>query len=155
MKLTGCADDQFTCNDGQCINIKARCDQIMNCQDESDEQECSLLDIKEGYNKVIPPFQMVFKRNVFKQFRLLVIIKDDTSTKIRPTEVKVSTSLKTVIEISERNNIIELKFEIKINWYEFRVKYYNVKENSALNMLSENELKMLWLPYIIFEVGYS
>ena len=69
-----------------------------------------------------------------------------------PAEVNVSTSLQTVIDISERNHIIELKIEIDVTWYEYRAKYYNIKKNSALNVLSDNEIKMLWLPYIIFKV---
>ena len=69
-----------------------------------------------------------------------------------PAEVNISTFLKTVVEISESSHIIELKFEMNIEWYEHRVEYFNIKENSALNSLTENEIKLLWLPYIIFEV---
>ena len=75
------------------------------------------------------------------------------SRQLRPAEVNISTSLKTVIEISERSHIIELKFELNIEWYEYRAKYYNIKENSALNVLSVSEMRMLWMPYIIFEVS--
>ena len=38
VKVTGCAEDEFTCDDGQCIDINTRCDQIINCRDESDEK---------------------------------------------------------------------------------------------------------------------
>ena len=69
-----------------------------------------------------------------------------------PAEVNVSTSLETIIEISESNHIIELKFEMNIEWYEIRAKYYNIKMNSALNVLNEDEMRMIWLPFIIFKV---
>ena len=59
LKLSGCADDEFTCSDGQCIKIINRCDQIINCRDETDEQDCRLLALKNGYNKVVPPFTLV------------------------------------------------------------------------------------------------
>ena len=59
MKLSGCADDEFTCSDGQCINMNSRCDQIINCRDESDEQNCRCLVLKNGYNKAVPPFTLV------------------------------------------------------------------------------------------------
>ena len=59
LKLTGCADHEFTCDDGQCVDIGKRCDQIINCRDESDEQDCSILELKSGYNKMIPPFVLV------------------------------------------------------------------------------------------------
>ena len=64
----------------------------------------------------------------------------------------MSTSLQTVIDISERNNIIELKFEMKQEWYEYRVKYYNLKKDYVFNVLSYDELRSLWLPYMIFKV---
>ena len=28
LKLTGCVEGDFTCNDGQCIKMKARCNQV-------------------------------------------------------------------------------------------------------------------------------
>ena len=32
VKITGCRPGQFTCNDGQCVAIENRCDQISNCR---------------------------------------------------------------------------------------------------------------------------
>ena len=59
MKLSGCADDEFTCDDGQCIQMRDRCDQILDCRDKSDEQNCKIIIIKDGYNNAIPPFRLV------------------------------------------------------------------------------------------------
>ena len=59
MKLSGCAENEFTCNDGQCIDVNYRCDQIIDCRDKSDEKECRLLVLEDGYNKMIPPFTLV------------------------------------------------------------------------------------------------
>ena len=36
-----------------------RCDQITNCRDDSDEQNCNLLYLKNGYNFEVPPFSIV------------------------------------------------------------------------------------------------
>ena len=72
--------------------------------------------------------------------------------KILHAEVYISSSLETVIDISESNHFIELKFQINLEWYEYRTKYYNIKRNSALNILTEKELRMIWMPYIIFKV---
>ena len=30
LKLTGCKEEEFTCNDGQCIDMERRCDQVTN-----------------------------------------------------------------------------------------------------------------------------
>ena len=62
MKLSGCADDSFTCDDGQCIDINNRCDQVIDCRDKSDEMNCKLLVLEDGYNKDIPPFLLVMNK---------------------------------------------------------------------------------------------
>ena len=41
---------------------------------------------------------------------------------------------------------------MKQEWYEYRVKYYNLKKDYVFNVLSYDELRSLWLPYMIFKV---
>ena len=43
VKLTSCQEGEFTCSDGQCVTMKQRCDQIVQCRDESDEDDCRCL----------------------------------------------------------------------------------------------------------------
>ena len=38
-----------------------------------------------------------------------------------------------------------------MEWYEYRVDYRNLKTVKALNTLSDEELRSLWIPYIIFQ----
>ena len=65
LKLTGCKSDEFTCFDGQCIDINKRCDQIEDCMDKSDENDCELLILKQGYKKKVIPFSIV---SIIKEF---------------------------------------------------------------------------------------
>ena len=97
LKLSGCKDTEFTCHDGQCIKMEERCDQIIHCRDQSDEKYCSLLVLKQGYNRKVAPF-----------------IYDKARKEVDPVRVDVSTSVQHIIEISEVNNIIGLKFEIRL-----------------------------------------
>ena len=47
LKLTGCNQEgEFTCDDGQCIKMEQRCNQLPNCRDESDELNCQMLLLK-------------------------------------------------------------------------------------------------------------
>ena len=56
LKLTGCQKEgEFTCNDGQCIKMEERCNQLPNCRDKSDERNCQILLLEDGYNKNVPP----------------------------------------------------------------------------------------------------
>ena len=114
--------------------MNSRCDQVIHCRDESDEQGCSLLVLKDGYNKKVAPFTV-----------------DSTMEKIIPVKINISTTLRNVIDISEVNHIIELKYAISLNWYENRAVYQNLKTKEALNMMSDQELSSLWIPFIIFE----
>ena len=55
LKLTGCQEGNFTCDDGQCIAMEERCDQLPQCRDESDEIGYKILVLKRGYNMNVPP----------------------------------------------------------------------------------------------------
>ena len=67
LKLSGCGEEEFTCSDGQCIDINSRCDQIVDCRDESDEKDCRLLVLKNGYKKDIIPFTVAPVRSLVDQ----------------------------------------------------------------------------------------
>ena len=67
LKLSGCGEEEFTCSDGQCIDINSRCDQIVDCRDESDEEDCRLLVLKNGYKKNIIPFTVASVRSLVVQ----------------------------------------------------------------------------------------
>ena len=44
LKLSGCDQrEEFTCNDGECVPMRNRCDQVSDCRDESDESGCQIL----------------------------------------------------------------------------------------------------------------
>ena len=59
-----------------------------------------------------------------------------------------------MIDLDERNHIIELKFQLTVEWFEYRATYQNLKSNIALNVLSREELREIWIPFIIFKVLY-
>ena len=106
------------------ISMAQRCNQIMNCRDESDEHRCSLLVLKESYNKKVPPFTI-----------------NNKDSSIIPVSVAISTSLMNVLEISEFTHTIDLKMGITLEWYEnSRVTYHNLKTKEALNVISDNEV---------------
>ena len=128
LKLTGCWEEEFTCNDGQCISMEKRCDQIVDCGDESDENNCKLLVFKENYQKNIAPFTI-----------------DTEKRELRPVKVNVSTSLMNILAISEFDHTIDLKLGITLKWYESRVVFHNLKTKEALNTLTDEEVSTLKL----------
>ena len=136
LKLTGCKDGEFTCDDGQCINMERRCDQVTgkepDCRDKSDEKGCKLIVFEGNYNKITPP------------------IESDNGIVI-PTDVSISITLMKVVEIEETDHSIHLQFQISFEWRENRVKYLNLKRKTSLNALTKVDIEDLWLPLIIYD----
>ena len=57
-KLTTCGENEFTCNDGRCIDLETRCDAKNDCIDESDEEDCLMIVTERQYRKDVPPFKV-------------------------------------------------------------------------------------------------
>ena len=98
LKLTGCSEGEFTCDDGQCIKMVERCNQVPDCRDKSDEKGCQLILFEGDYNKNIPPIgQTVNGSSV-------------------PAQVSISITLMKVVEIEETDHSIHMQFEINLRW---------------------------------------
>ena len=88
----------------------------------------------EGYNKVVSPFKRVSFLN----------------ETIVPVSINVSLRLLKLVDIDENENTIDLQFEINLEWRDSRITYNNLKRDISYNALSEDEMKMIWLPVLIY-----
>ena len=140
LKLTGCGEGKFTCNDGQCVTMEQRCDQLANCRDKSDERRCELVKSEEGYNRKVPPITSVSST-----------WRSEADDRVVPVPVNISITLMKVVEIEETDHSIHLQFQISLQWRENRVKYLNLKKDTSLNALTDGEIKELWLPLILYD----
>ena len=128
LKMSGCENGKFTCNDGQCVSMDLRCNQLPDCRDKSDERNCVILVLEDGYNKKVPPV------NSFD-----------------PVDVSVSIDILRLVDINEEDYSIEIQFEITLRWKENRATYNNLKKTDALNALTQEDIQKLWLPEVIYE----
>ena len=128
LKMTGCQKGNFTCNDGQCVSMNLRCNQLPDCRDKSDEKNCQILVLEDGYNKNVPPINSTDSLNV-----------------------SLSIDLLRLVDIDEPDYSIEIQFEIMLKWKENRVTYHNLKKTVALNALTQFDIEQLWLPEVIYE----
>ena len=108
--------------------------QLPDCRDESDERGCKLLVVKGGYNKNIPPITSVSQ-------------SDDT---IVPVPVHISINLLKIVSMEEVQHKIDFQFGITLEWKENRVTYQNLKDETSLNALTQEDIPNLWLPYVIY-----
>ena len=130
LKLTGCDQEgEFTCDDGHCIRMEERCDQLPDCRDKSDERGCQLLVLEEGYNRRVPPITRASPR----------------------VPVNVSLLLMKVVEIEEVDHSIQFQFQITLEWKEARATYKNLKSDRSLNTLTDSDISRLWLPLVIYD----
>ena len=91
--LSGCYDDQFSCDDGTCISLQARCDKKQDCMDRSYEKERQIV--------------------AFDKDRYL---KDDTPpplTQGKRLEVTLNIDVQNILNIKEVKNILSLKFKLE------------------------------------------
>ena len=134
LKLTGCGDGEFTCDDGLCIPMEERCNQVPDCQDKSDEKGCRLIILEGDYNKNIPP-----------------IGKNTSESTLIPASVSIAITLMKVVEIEETDHSIHLQFQISLQWRENRVSFQNLKDETSLNALTSHDIDQLWLPLVIYD----
>ena len=113
--------------------MRQRCDQLIHCQDASDEKDCGLLELSTSYNRKVPP------------------ITSENTTSFSPAVVGISIILMKVVSINEVNHKIQFQFSIEMAWKENRAKFYNLKQDSSLNSLQDEEISTLWLPLVIYD----
>ena len=136
LKLSGCkTKGEFSCDDGQCVTMEQRCDQVPDCKDKSDEENCHLLVKGKGYNKGVPPFTV-----------------RSTDRSILPVQLNISIDLLKIVDMAETTHKIDIQFEITLEWKENdRVVYHNLKQDASLNALSTDDINSLWLPLVIYD----
>ena len=132
LKMSGCQEGEFTCNDGQCVSMEQRCDQLPHCRDTSDEIGCDILNLKNSYNRNIPPIRSINGSKV-------------------AVDVNTSIDIFKLVDINEEDYSIEIQLQISMVWKENRVTYQNLKANDSLNALTQEDIQRLWLPKVIYE----
>ena len=124
------AKDQFTCDSGHCISISGRCNGLLECTDKSDEGSCSIVFIDPtSYRKYYPP------------------IPDDISEML---DIKVNMNLFSIEKIMEIDMTFETKFTVTVEWKDYRLTYYNLKEEKEANIISMEDGNEMWIPPLVF-----
>ena len=95
----------FTCDDGSCINKYKRCDDINDCDDASDENNCTIVKLEEDYRRGDPPKLSVNEINYL-----------ETSVEIKR------------IDSIDLNGIMTLTASITIRWKDPRMEFLNIRD---------------------------
>ncbi|XP_047737922.1 uncharacterized protein LOC125178375, partial [Hyalella azteca] len=129
LTISACFPGEYTCDDGSCIDLRKKCDLRVDCPDNSDETKCTLLSIPIGYSNSIPPPPLV---------------------QSEPLPVNISVFISSFPEIKTEDLSFETNFLLLLMWQDSRLKFFDLKNERSLNMLTPEEVQKIWFPEIFF-----
>ncbi|KAK3854027.1 hypothetical protein Pcinc_039462 [Petrolisthes cinctipes] len=124
LRLTSCTLNQFTCEDGTCVELEQRCNLELDCADNSDEMDCETLIIPSGYEKGLPPPKL------------------NTDT---PTPVLFDIVIMLVRNLDLLNSRLVLDLTLTRSWLDSRLQYKNLQKDQNLNQI-DSMMKTVWYP---------
>ena len=133
LSFSSCTKSQFTCNDGACVPLKLKCDQIKHCPDNSDELDCNNIQVDaKSYNKNISPKNIErARKTVDQQIHATIDIQEFR-----------------VLEIDDLKETIDVRFWLTMKWIDSRVTFINLKPFEE-TILTEQDAEKLWMPQLI------
>ena len=108
---------EFTCDSGKCIDVGKRCDYHMDCDDKSDENNCTYIEIPMAYKKLEAP---------------------DSS-------ITFLVTIESIHNIDTIDMFVELTSLVLMKWYDQRLSFRNLKGSSKL-MIPDMVADKIWNP---------
>ena len=112
-------EKEFTCDDGACIPIFKRCDEISDCKDSSDENGCKPISVDpDKYRKEKPPIASNGQR----------------------TPISGKITIFTLSSFEELQMTFKAHAKIALTWYDNRLEFVNLKNDKKRgNMIGLKE----------------
>jgi len=129
LTLSSCPEETFTCDSGACIPLANKCNSKIDCfEDESDESHCSYLEVPPNYAGQLSP----------------------RSTGSEAVPVFVNVSILAFPVIDTVNLAFTADYYINLRWYDGRLNFKDLNDNSLLNGVQTEALVRLWAPQLAF-----
>ena len=115
---------EYTCDSGECIDIKKRCDGKKDCNDGSDELICSLTSIPSLYDNAAAP---------------------EPKGNDRVMSIHIDTRVIRIDSIDTINMVVVLTIDISLTWNDGRLLFFNPTFDQD-NIISDHKSSQLWTP---------
>ena len=123
----------FCCNNGKCIDSSLVCDGEEHCDDMSDENQCKLFQLEQGYRQAHPP-----KKSEYDNF----ILQD----------VEAFVDIIKIIDIDETEATFTLVFNITLEWNDHRMSFNFLHDDTRKNKITKQLLNNIWFPMINYQL---
>ncbi|XP_050698355.1 uncharacterized protein LOC126986351 [Eriocheir sinensis] len=127
--LTSCSDKEYTCDDGSCVSTTDRCDLYVDCPDQSDETNCSVVLLPPGYSPSLPP----------------------PPPSSRPLPIALSLTITSVREFDLSSFSISVDAHLRLSWKDFRLRFSNLVADYRANKLKDSS--EVWVPSLVLQDG--
>ncbi|KAA0185655.1 hypothetical protein HAZT_HAZT010833 [Hyalella azteca] len=135
LSISACSGDEYACDNAECIPRAQLCDGAANCADLSDENNCNILGIPEGYSII---------RSPGREFG-----------DVGPIFVSIHVDVLRFFEIDDKRNLIGLEIKIEMKWRDRRLVYYNLGDKMEDNELPQGDLERIWTPTLVFPSAHK
>lgn len=122
--LSACMPHQFMCNSGDCIQTHQRCNYRFDCDDYSDEVDCSVVGTLDKIQRVMPPKA--------SHGEVLLLIP--------------SVTINLISEVDDINMAVTLEFAFSLAWNDNRLKFRHLTNAQRGTVLIEDDSERIWLP---------
>ena len=112
-----------------------RCDEISQCQDESDEYRCD---------------NIIIDEDKYRQEYVPLSRNKENPLQNSNCDVEVSIDLYMLNNFEEIDLSYRAKFLLTLKWFDSRLTFANLKNDTFKNLVGKAKKEMLWIPTLMF-----
>ena len=127
--FSACANDEYSCSSGHCIDFSKICNYESNCEDDSDEQYCEYTKKpQDHYDKRLSP----------------------APDKNNPAPFDLKLMIERVNKIDMEDSIMQFTFTMIATWKDNRLSFNNLLEYPEPSLIPNEIAEAFWHPQISF-----